>query len=127
MSASEAMRQIESLEFAAFVGIASSLKVFLKQVASHDAVRSLLGHMDEPETREVVLQRLLQLAKTEQNEGCEHSADAALAAYLWLLAEKSSDRLMEAARAIRMAKMLHWASHVADKVAPARPAVRRAV
>ena len=127
MNVTEAMRQIEGLEFAAYVGIASSLKVFLRQVASNDAVRSLLAQMDESETRDAVLGRLLELTKVEADEGFEHPADAALATYLWLLAEKSTDRVQQAADAIRMAKMVHWATHVADKVAPARAPVRRAV
>ena len=116
MNVSEAIHAIEQPEFSAFVNIASSLKVFLRSLVSHEAVQTLLGLMEQPDVPEMILERVRTLVANEPPEGFEHPDDAALAAYLWLLGEKSAKNASIAAALVREGVRLHWASAIADTI-----------
>jgi hypothetical protein len=116
MNLAEAIHSIEQPEFSAHVNIASSLKVFLRLLVSHEAVQTLLRLMDQSGVPEKILERVSALLSNEPPEGFEHPDDAALAAYLWLLGEKSAVNANVAASLIREGIRLHWAKSVADRV-----------
>jgi hypothetical protein len=115
MTTEDALRQIESLEFGAYVGVASSLKVFVRLLASHEAVQALL-HDEQVGVARMVLERVVELLTVRAEPGFEHPHDAALAAFAWLLSELSPETAEYAAGLIRATPGLHWATHFAERI-----------
>lgn len=91
MSATEAMARIEGHAFAAMVNLASDFPTFLRILTSQPEVRTLAEEMKSERVTRDVVARLLELAGAPAAEGYEHPADAALAAYLWLLSATEHD------------------------------------
>ncbi len=116
MNAAEAMNLIEAPEFCAHVNIASSLRVFLKVIIPHTAIKSLLDSMKTPGVPEAVLNRTLQLVQNDPEDEYEHPADAAMAAYLWVLGEAHPEYAKIAAEAVRSRRQLWWSRQIADRL-----------
>ena len=115
MNPIDAMKMIESPEFAAYVNIASSYKVFLRLVASHEAIPCIRATMDQPSVADALLGRIKALTSIPPQDGFEHPHDTALAAYLLLLSEKGVPQAMTALALIGKTTGLHWAEQVARK------------
>ena len=60
--------------------------------------------------------RLLELAGESGPEAYEHTADAAMAAYLWLLGTRNGDRALLAADAALKCERCWWARKMAEFV-----------
>jgi hypothetical protein len=107
---------IESHEFAAIVNLASDWKTFARILGSEKAVQDLAGEMSDAGVWEAVCERVLALVPDHGEEGCEHPRDAALAAYLWLLAAKDAPLARSAAAKIAEAPRCWWARKAAERV-----------
>ncbi len=116
MTTAEAMETIETPQFCAYVNVASSFKTFLRRVIPHEAVKALIDQSSDQSVAKTLLSRILKLLQFEPEEGLEHSWDASIAAYLWILGEKHEEFAKIAAEAIRKGQRLWWAKQVADKV-----------
>jgi hypothetical protein len=115
MTTAEAMEQVEGDTFAAYGNLASDLKTFLRVLASRPEVHILAGAMRMPGVAEQVGERALELARRPVEEGREHPADAALAAYLWLLDTADPPRGQVIATAVQ-AGSFWWARKMADRI-----------
>jgi hypothetical protein len=116
MTTQQVMQVIEQLEFSAYLNVASSYKVLVRLLESHDAVNELRGMMARDEVPVQILCRLRHLARAEQEVGLQHPWDAAMAAYMWLLSKNSEGLAVEAAVLI-LNKCHHcwWARKVAQQ------------
>jgi hypothetical protein len=118
MTPAEAMEKIESPRFSALVNLASNLKTFLRIVADQPEIQALAEAMKSPEGIEKVAGRLATLAAQPGDEGQEDPADAALAAYLWLLSQRDQEQTERAAEAFAGLGACWWARKVAQTVCP---------
>jgi hypothetical protein len=107
---------LESPEFAAVVNLASDWKTFARIPGSEHSVQDLAGEMSDAGVRAAVCERIFALVADHGEEGCEHSWDAALAAYLWLLAAKDAPLARSAAAKIAEAPRCWWAGKAAEAV-----------
>jgi hypothetical protein len=107
---------IESHEFAATVNLASDFKTLVRILQAEQPVQALAGSLQDPNEREAVGARVLALVKDEGGEGYEHPQDAALAAYLWLLAGRDARLASVAAAAVAKAPRCWWARKMAEEV-----------
>ncbi|MFO0966833.1 MAG: hypothetical protein U0793_14770 [Gemmataceae bacterium] len=113
MTASEAMKAIESLEFSAAVNVASTYKTFLRVMGNQPAVRVLANEMANRQVVYAVLRRILQLCHVPREPGLEHPADSALAAYLWLLSTRAPFLGSVAANLVLSSEGCWWARKMA--------------
>jgi hypothetical protein len=109
-------KALESPEFAALVNRASDWKTFARILGSEKAARDLAGEMSDAEVRGAVCARMLALVANPGEEGADHPWDSALAAYLWLLANKDAPLARSAAATVAEAPRCWWARKVADRV-----------
>jgi hypothetical protein len=116
MNATEAMERIEGHPFSGIVNLASDFRTFLRILGSQPEVKVLAEGMKAERVTADVLRRLLELAATPVEEGFEHPADAALAAYLWLLSNGNSEDAQTAAEAILGCKQCWWSRKMAEHV-----------
>jgi hypothetical protein len=112
----ELFTAMESHEFSAIVNLASDFKTFVRILASEKPVQDLAEEMREAKVRAAVSERALALVKDQGEEGYEHPWDSALAAYLWLLADKDPELAKVAAATIAQAPRCWWARKLAEKV-----------
>lgn len=84
---SEEMRDIESLNFAARVGIANGWKMFIRAISRQPSVSKLLYDLEsDTQLRQSLLDRITTLSAVEHNGGRNlHPYDTAVAVYLILL------------------------------------------
>lgn len=118
MTVTQAMQAIESPKFSAITNLASNLKTFLRIVSSQPEVKLLAGQMKVPDVARAVTDRSLCLLGTPAENGVEHAADAAVAAYLWLLSDSDQYSEIVAEMVAEMATERHfwWARKVAKHV-----------
>ena len=109
-------KPIESHEFAAVVNLASDLRTFIRAIGSDPSVQALAGELSVGGVRTAVYDRILALVNDMGEEGYEHPWDSALAAYLWLLANKDAARAKAAALRISEAPQCWWAAKVAKEI-----------
>jgi hypothetical protein len=107
---------IESPEFSATLNLASDFATFVGILGSEKAVCDLGDLMRDEAGRLAVCQRTLALAADEGQEGYEHPWDSALAAYLWLLADKDSQLANLAATRIAESPRCWWARKMSEVV-----------
>jgi hypothetical protein len=116
MTLEEVMNRIESPSFSAVANLASGLKTFLRIVADQPEVQALAEQIKSAGVPITVFGRILDLATSPVEEGCEHPADAALAVYLWLLAGQDQQYAEIAAGTILVGDHYWWARKVAESV-----------
>jgi hypothetical protein len=107
---------IESHEFAAIMNLASDLKTFVRALGADASVQALAREMSVAGARAAVHDRILALVKDVGEEGYEHPWDSALAAYLWLLAERDAAQAKASALRISETPQCWWAAKVAEKI-----------
>jgi hypothetical protein len=117
MSKTEQLFQtIESHEFAATVNLASDFKTFVRILESEKPVQELAREIQSTKEREAVWARIRTLVQDQGEEGYEHPWDAALAAYLWLLANTDARLANLAAATIAAAPRCWWARNMAEAI-----------
>jgi hypothetical protein len=122
MHAAEAMAGIEAPTFSALVNLASDVKTFLRILTAQPEVQALAAGMNAGAALEAVRGRLRVLTDTSAEDGYEHPADAAMAAYLWLVSQKDPPGGVIAAERVLRCKQCWWARKVADHVRSASQA-----
>lgn len=116
MNAAEAMDRIEGHVFAAIDNLASDFPTFLRILATQPEMGALAEEMECERVRLDVLARVVELAATPAEDGYEHPADSALAAYLWLLSGKDCADAESAVETILKCKSCWWARKMAEYV-----------
>jgi hypothetical protein len=116
MNATEAMERIEGHAFSAMVNLASDVSTFLRILTSQPEVRALADEMKSERVTLDVFTRVGELAASPVEEGYEHPADSALAAYLWLLSARDDDYSARAAETVLECKQCWWARKVVEYV-----------
>lgn len=116
MTFDEALRDIESLEFAARVNIASDLRTFLRIAGDQESVRTVLSEIASEEKQQRVLSQALRLSRLQVDLRYENPWDSALAVYLWVLSLKVLPLAQVAAEAAVQAPRCWWAFRVADGI-----------
>lgn len=115
-SLTDRFADIESDRFWAAVNVANNLKTFLRALELEPSVRDLLAVMDDPAARTAVYERVLALAVEPGDPGYEHRADAALAAYVWVLSQRDEKLATAAATAVGRCRGCWWSRKVAERV-----------
>jgi hypothetical protein len=116
MNVAEAMERIEGHAFSTMVNLASDFRTFERIVGSQPEVLALAGAMSSEQTTREVFTRAIELAKVPTDDAYEHPADAALAAYLWLLSSKDQKLSETVAETVLACKQCWWARKVAERV-----------
>lgn len=114
MNATDAMARIEGHAFAAMVNLASDFPTFLRILTAQPEVCGLAEAMKSEQVTSDVLARVMELAAGPATEGHEHPADAALAAYLWLLSATDHANAERAVETIRQCAQCWWARKMAE-------------
>jgi hypothetical protein len=112
----ELFREIESHRLSALVNVASNFKTFLRALQEQPEVQRLAAAMQSPDIVKAVAERVAALARTESDPELEHPADAALAAYLWLLSDRDDQSARLAASAVSECARVWWARKVAEQI-----------
>jgi hypothetical protein len=113
------MTEIESAEFAARVNVASDGRTFVRALCAEPAVSALADRIrgdDGPSVTDILSRRVARLAGQATDVRYEHPGDAALAAYLWLIALAFPDAARAAAAGVLERPNLWWARKVAEDV-----------
>ncbi len=116
MNAAEARERIEGYAFSALVNLASDFSTFLRILASQPEVRALDDEMNSECVTLDVFARVGELAASPAEEGYEHPADSALAAYLWLLGARNGDYSARAVEMVLECKQCWWARKMAEYI-----------
>jgi hypothetical protein len=116
MNANEAMERIEGHAFSAMVNLASDFSTFLRILTSQPEVRALADEMKSERVTRDVFARVGELAAKPVDDEYEHSADSALAAYLWLLSTANGDCSASAADTVLECKQCWWARKMAEYI-----------
>jgi hypothetical protein len=116
MTATEAMEKIEGLRFSALTNFASDLRTFIDNLVSQPEVKALGEAMASEDATLAVFLRSLELAEIQRDEAYEHPADAALAAYLWLLSARERSFSEIVAGLVIDCQQCWWARKVAGLV-----------
>jgi hypothetical protein len=112
----ELFRTIETPEFSAMVNLASGFKTVLGIIESEKPVQELAGAARDPAVRGAIAERISALAAEQRQDGHEHPADSALAAYLWLLHREDARLAAAAASKLVERAGFWWARKVAELV-----------
>ncbi len=121
MTVPEAMKGIESPRFSALTNLASDFETFLTILVEQPEVQALATAMTLEGVREEVFHRLMELADAPVEDGYEHPADTAMAAYLWLLSQGNGHFSETAVDTIAKCKQCWWSRKMAEHVRNASP------
>lgn len=110
------MANIESPEFAVRTGTASSLRTFLRALASQESASFLLGEARQAAVANKVLQRLKQLSELKTDYRFGHPFDAATACYLWVLTQTKPRFAVIAAEAVVCLPRTWWSDQLGQLV-----------
>ncbi|MHB1423516.1 MAG: hypothetical protein ACYC3I_10050 [Gemmataceae bacterium] len=116
MNATEAMERIEGDAFSAKANLVSDFPTFLRILTAQPEVRAFADEMKSERVQLDVFARVGELAASPVEEGYEHPADSALAAYLWLLSARYGDYSARAAETVLECKQCWWARKMPEQV-----------
>lgn len=116
MTFDEALRDIESLDFAARVNIASDLRTFLRVAGDQESVRTVANEIVSEEKQQRLLFEALRLSRMQVDFRYENPWDSALAVFLWLLSSKVPPLARVAAEAVVQARQCWWALRMAHGI-----------
>jgi hypothetical protein len=112
----EAMRKVESHEFAAYLNIASDIRTFLRAAQQEEAVLTLLKDLDSLENCWQILIRIFELSRQQIDLRYENQWDTALAIYVWLINLKDFDLAKIAAFVADRAPQCWWAKKISRHI-----------
>jgi hypothetical protein len=116
MKLKEMFEKIESYDFAAYVGIASDLRIFFIAASEQAVVKELIEALDSQDTLQALFFRIYLLSQQDIAEDYRHPHDIALAIYLWLISKKELKLAKLAADCTLQAKNLFWARKVIEMI-----------
>ena len=105
-------REIESHEFAAYLGVTSNLNTFLRVAFEQEIVRTLCDALDSRENFKEVIFRIHELSKKSIDERYENPSDTALAIYVQAIYLKDLELGQIAAEIALKAPQTWWTSKV---------------
>jgi hypothetical protein len=110
------MQTIEGPRFSALTNLASDFRTFLRILADQPEVQALAHAMKSKPVELDVFKRVLDLAGGPVEGDYEHPADAAMAAYVWLLGLGDSEYSEIAAATVLDCKQCWWSRKSAEQV-----------
>jgi hypothetical protein len=114
MSEASLFAKIESPEFDAHVNVASTQRVFLAALKTSPAYRDLLQYLQRnPEASQEIFLRVRDLVALQFDPRYANPNDAAIAAYLWALAQTQPELGRMTAEVVLNARQTWWARTVA--------------
>jgi hypothetical protein len=109
------LERVESAEFAAQLGVASTLGTFIRGLLLQAEVRELRAAISgHPAHQQLLLARVDSLAGRETDVRYENPWDIALATYVWVLMETDQVLGRLAGAAISEGRNLWWARYIVD-------------
>lgn len=112
----ECVSEIESPEYAARVNLASDYNTFVKGVMLERTTPELAGQLRDQGVGLKLVGRVVRMASQKVDHRYEHPYDAAMAAYVWLLAGTQPALARIAANAAICVARSWWANRVAETV-----------
>jgi len=117
MKLQELLKQIESVEFAAYLGVASGFSVVMLGLENSDTLAKLVNELQNtPEYKYQVIERLVKLLKVNDAPQNRHRYDLALTAYLYALNRVDAELAQQAIDAILQTPNLFWARRLARHI-----------
>jgi hypothetical protein len=114
MSEASLFAKIESPEFDAHVNVASTQRVFLAALKTSPAYRDLLQYLQRnPDAAQEIFSRVKDLVTLQFDPRYANPNDAAIAAYLWALAQTQPEFGRITAEVVLSARQTWWARTVA--------------
>jgi len=110
MTMDDAMREIESHEFAARLNVASDLSTFLGIAEKESAVLTLFEELGSPAEQERVFLRTIELSMSSTDIRYENQWDTALTLYLWVTSLKNHALAILMAGVVSRAGQCWWAA-----------------
>jgi len=117
----EAVRDIESHEFSARLGIASDFKTFTHIAASQISVKELFKQLEKPEIEDHLYNRTVDLSWRSIDPRYENSLDKALTIYLWVTDLRNPHLALLMAEHILHAPQCWWAHMLSKHLRRIRP------
>ena len=116
MTFREAMTEIEGLDFAVRVNVASDYRTFVEAVRRERAVATAYEQMGSSENCQRALLRIFELSQQDVDLRFENQWDTALAVYVWLTHKRSPDLGKMAAAITVRAPQTWWAEKMCRKI-----------
>jgi hypothetical protein len=111
----EIIQKIESVEFSALLGIASSFRLFCKILYDREEMKTLLKlSRKSPENRWLVFKRITELARQDIDLQYENPNDTAISAYLIALSLVDLELAKTAASSVLVAQNCWWSAKFAN-------------
>jgi hypothetical protein len=118
------LTEIESYRFSARLNIASSLSAFARGLLLEESVVTLIEGLRDRENARKLLRRIVFLSGMVTNRDYEDPNDAAMATYLWTLAESHRDLAMVGVDATMRVANIWWAKKVCDLILAPQTEIR---
>lgn len=116
MSVREAMTEIESLDFAVRLNVASDFRTFIQAARQHRAVKSLYRELASAEVSKKIVSRVAELSRQAIDLRYENQWDTALAVYVWLISLRDTSFSRIAAEVAVQAPQCWWATRLARSI-----------
>jgi hypothetical protein len=112
MTLPQALHELESHDFAAGLGLANNVEMLYTAMASRSAVRDLVGLCGNRDDAFRLISRAVSLVKEQDDVSYRNPRDAAIATYLWVLAQTQPDLAQLLAASVLNAPRFWWARKV---------------
>ncbi len=109
MTFEEALREVESQEFAVRLNIASDFRTFKRVARTKECVRALLRFLALRKEREKIFVHIIELSSQQVDPRYENVWDTPLAIYVWLINQRDFELGRIAAEAVVNAPQCWWA------------------
>ena len=107
--------KVESVDFAAGIGILSGFKVLLLILSKDETLQALIADLRQsPEHTQTVYGRIVELLPANDQPEYAHPSDAALAGYLYALAQTDPELTADAIEQILQTPKLWWSLRLAQ-------------
>ena len=117
MPLADIMQGIEQYRFSSELNLAAGTKAFRRGLRGHELFRELAERVKEVDARVAVARRVEELAGTDIDARYENRYDAALSAYLMVLADKAQPELIaKAAAAAARAPNIWWTAGISREL-----------
>lgn len=116
MNIKDAVREIESHKFTAYLNAASDLNTFFQAMQIQKASIDLFEELDDLENQQFLLNHILDLSERRVDPRYENQWDTPLAVYLWLLNLKDLSLARIAATVVLQVPQCWWAKKIANYI-----------
>lgn len=116
MNLQDIFREIESVEFSAYLSVVSGLRPFWMAISEQEVVHNLIKALKSYENVKEVVLRIYQLSQEEFDTRFSNPKDKALAVYMWVLSLTSPGVSKMVANTVLDTPQIWWARKVTDKI-----------